>query len=218
MAFANVFNSKKTISLVLVLGLFSCATPGEKTATGAGIGVGAGAALGALFGSQSGHAGKGALIGAGLGAAIGGLVGNRLDKQARELEKIAEVKRTENGIIARLKSDILFNSGSSSLKSTTTTNIDQIADILKKYPENNIAVIGHTDSDGSESYNQSLSERRAHAVSTRLISKGVPSKYLSAEGAGQSQPIESNKTAAGKMHNRRVELVITVDPSRAPKG
>lgn len=218
MIFANILNPKKTISLVLVLALFSCSTPGEKTATGAGIGAGAGAALGALFGSQSGHAGKGALIGAGLGAAIGGLVGNRLDKQARELEKIAEVKRTENGIIARLKSDILFNSGSSSLKSTTTTTLDQIAEILKKYPENNIAVIGHTDSDGSESYNQSLSERRAHAVSTRLISKGVPSKYISTEGAGQSQPIESNKTAAGKMRNRRVELVITVDASRAPKG
>ncbi len=218
MNFKSLFNSKKLISIVLVGGLFSCATPGEKTATGAGIGAGAGAALGALFGSQSGNAGKGALIGAGIGAALGGVIGNRLDKQARELEKIAEVKRTENGIIARLKSDILFNSGSSSLKNTTMSNIDQIADILKKYPENNIAVIGHTDSDGSESYNQSLSERRAHAVSTRLISKGVPSKYLSTEGAGQSQPIESNKTAAGRMRNRRVELVITVDPSRAPKS
>jgi outer membrane protein OmpA-like peptidoglycan-associated protein len=218
MNFKSLFNSKKLISFVLVGGLFSCATPGEKTATGAGIGAGAGAALGALFGSQSGNAGKGALIGAGIGAALGGVIGNRLDKQARELEKIAEVKRTENGIIARLKSDILFNSGSSSLKNTTMNNIDQIADILKKYPENNIAVIGHTDSDGSESYNQSLSERRAHAVSTRLISKGVPSKHLSTEGAGQSQPIESNKTAAGKMRNRRVELVITVDPSRAPKS
>ena len=212
------FNSKKLVSLIFVAGLFSCATPGDKTAKGAGIGAGAGAALGALFGSQSGHAGKGALIGAGLGAALGGIIGNRLDKQAQELEKIAEVKRTENGIIARLKSDILFNSGSSSLKSSTTSNIDQIAGILKKYPENNIAIIGHTDSDGSESYNQALSERRAHAVSTRLISQGVPSKYLSTEGAGQSQPIESNKTAAGKMRNRRVELIITVDPSRAPKG
>lgn len=208
---------KKLIGLVLLLTL-SCTTPSKKTAAGAGIGAGAGAAIGAILGSQSGNAGQGALIGAGVGAALGGFVGNRLDKQAKELARLAEVRRTENGLVARLKSDILFETNSSNLKSETSNNIDQIAQILKKYPENNIQVVGHTDSDGPEAYNQSLSERRAASVASRLESNGVPNKYMNSEGAGETQPVADNNSAAGKSRNRRVDLVISIDPKRAPKG
>lgn len=208
----------KVLSLFIVISMVSCTSPGKRTAMGAGIGAGTGAVIGGLIGSQSGNAGKGALIGAALGGAMGTFIGNRLDKQAKELERLAEVRRTEDGLVARLKSDILFDTNSSTLKSATSGNVDQIAQILKKYPENNIAVIGHTDNSGADSYNFSLSQRRAAAVASRLMSSGVPSAYLSQQGAGESQPIADNTSPAGRSRNRRVELVITVDPSRVPKS
>ena len=205
----------RNIFLCLLALSISCTSPGKRTAIGAGTGAAAGAALGAVFGSQSGNAGKGALIGAALGASLGGFVGNRLDKQAKELERIAEVRRTEEGLVAKLKSDILFDTNSAVLKGN---NVDQIAIILKKYPENNITVVGHTDADGSAVYNLKLSEQRAQSVAGRLVGDGIPSQYVLSKGAGESQPVSDNKSPAGKARNRRVELVITVDPARVPKG
>lgn len=204
--------------IVIAFSTISCTSPGKRTAIGAGTGAAAGAALGAVFGSQSGNAGKGALVGAALGASLGGFVGNRLDKQAKELERLAEVRRTEEGLVAKLKSDLLFDTNSSDLKASTMSNLDQIAQILKKYPENNITVVGHTDGDGSDSYNQNLSQKRAQAVAGKLVMNGVPGQHMISQGAGESQPIADNKSAAGKARNRRVELVITIDPNRVPKS
>ncbi len=209
----------KKIYFVLSLGFItSCATPGKRTAIGAGTGAAAGAALGAVFGSQSGKTGQGALIGAALGASLGGFVGNRMDKQAQELERLAEVRRTEEGLVAKLNSDLLFDTNSANLKSSTAANVDQVAAVLKKYPENNIRVVGHTDADGSESYNLQLSQRRAQAVASKLTMSGVPTQYVRSLGEGESQPVSDNRSAAGKARNRRVELVITVEPSRVPKS
>ncbi len=196
----------------------SCTSPGKRTAVGAGIGVGAGAIIGGLIGSQTGNAGQGALIGAALGGGIGTFVGNRMDKQAKELERLAEVRRTEEGLVARLKSDILFDTNSAELKSASSNNITQIAQILKKYPENQITVVGHTDNKGSDSHNVSLSQKRAASVATRIVASGVPASYVTQEGMGKSQPIADNQSEAGRSRNRRVELVITVEPSRVPKG
>jgi outer membrane protein OmpA-like peptidoglycan-associated protein len=211
---------KSTLILLSALSIFSvsCTSPGKRTAIGAGAGAATGAALGALFGSQSGNAGKGALVGAALGASLGGFIGNRLDKQAKELEKLAEVRRTEQGLVAKLKSDLLFDTNSSDIKTGIGTNVEQIAQILRKYPENNITVLGHTDADGSDSYNQALSQKRAQAVATKLVSNGVPGQYVISQGVGEAQPVADNKSPAGKARNRRVELVITVEPSRVPKG
>ncbi len=212
------FNKNKLPTILICIFLtLSCTSPGKRTAVGAGAGAAAGAALGAVFGSQSGNAGKGALVGAALGASLGGFIGNRLDKQAKELEKYAEVRRTENGLVAKLKSDLLFDTNSSDLKATTGTNVVQIAQILKKYPENNITVEGHTDADGSDAHNLSLSQRRAQAVATQLVANGVPSQYIVSQGMGESNPVADNRSPAGKARNRRVELVINVDPNRVPK-
>jgi outer membrane protein OmpA-like peptidoglycan-associated protein len=210
--------AKKFTFVFLLTTALSCTSPGKRTAIGAGTGAAIGAGAGALFGSQSGNAGKGALIGAALGASLGGFVGNRLDKQAKELERLAEVRRTEDGLVAKLKSDLLFDTDSSSLKNSTLANIDQIAQVLKKYPENNITVVGHTDADGSAKHNQVLSQARAASVAGKLASDGVPSAHLISKGEGETQPVADNKSPAGKARNRRVELVITVDPNRVPKG
>ncbi len=198
--------------LVSILMLAGCQSgAGKRTAIGAGAGAAIGAGLGAIIGHQSGNRDKGALVGAAFGGLLGGGIGHHLDKQAKELAEIAETKRTERGIITKLKGDILFDSGKSDLKPDAATKIDQIAQILVKYPEDRIRVIGHTDSQGSDESNAGLSRRRAEAVFSRLARNGIPSQFLQTEGMGEMQPIASNSTKGGRSLNRRVELEISID-------
>jgi outer membrane protein OmpA-like peptidoglycan-associated protein len=206
---------------ILVAAAFAvagCESAGTKTAEGAGIGAVAGGVAGAIIGHQTGNRGKGALIGAALGGSVGGLVGNRMDKQAKELQKIAETKRTEQGLITKLKSDILFDSGKAGLKPQAGTNLDQMAAILKKYPENVITIKGYTDSTGSAKINKELSEKRAQSVKEELVKGGVPGNTISVVGMGPDNPVSDNKTAAGRAQNRRVEVEITADESKLPKS
>ncbi len=211
---------KKTmvLSIVALMALGGCESAGKKTAVGAGIGAAAGAVVGGIIGHQTGDRNKGALIGAALGGTVGGLVGNRMDRQAKELEKIAETKRTEQGIITKLKSDILFDTGKADLKPTASGNIAQMADILKKYPENVITIKGYTDSTGSAKTNETLSANRASAVKQQLVAGGVPAATVSTVGMGPQNPVGDNKTAEGRKQNRRVEVEITVDESKVPKN
>lgn len=209
-------NTKVLVLTVCAFLSAGCTTPGKRTAIGAGGGAAAGAGLGAIIGHQTGSAGKGAAIGAAVGAVLGGSIGNRLDKQAKDLAQIAETQRTENGIITKLRNDLLFDSGSADLKPQAKTSLDQIAGIVKQYPENQLVVVGYTDNKGSDSYNQQLSEQRARSVKLALISGGVPSSTIEAMGQGKSNPVASNDTADGRAKNRRVELNITPDPKRAP--
>lgn len=196
-----------------------CATSGRNnTLGGTGIGVAAGAGLGAIIGHQSGNRDKGALIGAAVGGLLGAGVGDYLDKQARELAQVAETKRTENGIITNLKGDILFSSGKYELKSGAKTNIAKIGEILAKYPEDIVNVIGHTDSDGGNESNASLSKKRAQSVYDQLVRAGVPGKRIQIEGMGEMRPVASNATIDGKAKNRRVELMITVDEEAFKKN
>jgi outer membrane protein OmpA-like peptidoglycan-associated protein len=187
-----------------------CTTPGKRTAIGTGVGAAAGAGVGAAIGSASGKAKEGALIGAVSGAIIGGAIGNRLDKQAKELAQIAETRRTEEGILVNLKGDILFDTGKANLKSDASERVKKIGEILAKYPEDRIVVIGHTDNVGNNEVNQRLSENRANAVKVGLLSQGVPAENITVVGMGKSQPIASNNTPEGRAKNRRVELNITI--------
>jgi outer membrane protein OmpA-like peptidoglycan-associated protein len=203
--------------MTLTLLTTACTSPGKKTAIGAGAGAVAGGLLGAVIGHQTGNRAGGALIGAAAGGLLGGTVGNRLDKQAKELEKVAETKRTEQGILTKLKSDILFDTGKDQLKPAANTNISEMANILKKYPENVLTVKGYTDSTGSDAVNQPLSQRRADAVKNQLVASGVPGQTVTSMGMGSTNPIGDNKTATGRSTNRRVEVEITVDESKVPK-
>ena len=206
------------ISLMLsVLVLSGCATENKNTAAGAGIGAAAGAAVGAIIGHQTGNRAGGAMIGAALGGTVGGLIGHRMDKQAKELAKIAETKRTDQGLITKLKSDILFDTGKSNLKSAASGNLREMAAIMKKYPENVLTVKGYTDNTGSSKVNEELSQKRAEAVKSTLVSNGIPSDTVSTIGMGPANPVADNSSEAGRKSNRRVEIEITVDESKVPK-
>lgn len=209
---------KLSVAIVCSLALTSCATGDrQNTAKGAGIGAVAGAGIGAIIGHQSGNKGKGALLGAAIGGMLGAGVGDYLDKQARELAEIAETKRTENGIITNLKGDILFASGKYSLKPKAQTNIIKIGQIISKYPEDRLRVIGHTDAQGSNESNAKLSKDRARMVFNQLVQSGVPAKHIQIEGMGEMRPIASNATSEGRAKNRRVEIEITVDEEALKK-
>ena len=190
------------LAALLVAG---CETAGKRTAIGAGGGAAAGAGVGALIGGW-----KGAAIGAGVGALAGGSVGLYLDKQAKDLEKVAETKRTENGVIVNMKSEILFETGSAVLKDEAVEQISKVGDIIAKYSDDRVRVEGHTDSTGSAAKNEELSLRRADAVKRVLIGRGVKETQITTLGMGATKPVADNKTSEGRAANRRVELHIDV--------
>jgi outer membrane protein OmpA-like peptidoglycan-associated protein len=192
-------------SALLVVGVAACATPGERTAIGAGGGAAVGAGIGALAGGW-----EGAAIGALVGGVAGGAIGNYLDKQAQELQAVTNARRTENGILVDLKSSLLFSTDSAVLKPAAVEQIAQLGDILAKYPDDRIRIEGHTDSTGSAAYNEQLSLHRALAVRDVLASRGVNPRQMLVEGAGAARPMTDNSTPEGRAANRRVELHIDV--------
>jgi len=140
-----------------------------------------------------------------------------MDKQAAELKKIAETKRTEQGLVTKLKSDILFDSGKSELKAAAKKNLKEMSTIMKKYPENVLTVKGYTDNTGSSMINEKISNERARAVKEALIASGMPESVITTLGMGPANPISDNSTPQGRSQNRRVEIEITVDESKIPK-
>ena len=186
----------------------------SKTAKGGLIGAGTGAAAGAILGRIIGG-GRGTAIGAIVGAAAGGttgaIIGRKMDKQAADLQKDmqnAKVERVGEGIKITFDSGILFDTNSATLRPASETDITKMAAILQKYADTNVLVEGHTDNSGSDAINQPLSERRAQAVATSTIAKGVSSSRVTTQGYGSTQPIGDNSSVEGKQANRRVEIAI----------
>ncbi|QPH38317.1 OmpA family protein [Pedobacter endophyticus] len=202
-----------TLSIGLAVGsmaLQSCDSL-TKTQKGAGIGAAAGGVVGALIGKKAGNTAVGALIGGAIGGTAGAFIGRRMDRQAAEIQKAipnAEVIREGEGIIVKFDSGILFDFDKTALKDAAKSNVQSLAASLNQYPDTDIKIIGHTDSKGTETYNQGLSERRAAAVKAYAVSQGVPSSRLVTIGKGFSEPIADNETEAGRAANRRVEIVI----------
>ncbi len=178
---------------------------------GAVIGGISGAAAGGLIGSKRGRTSRGAIIGGVLGAVTGGVIGNYMDEQARELAKVAEVKRVEDGIVVTMRDKILFDFDQATLKPESKTSLQKIAEVIQKYHKTEVAIAGYTDNVGKVSYNQQLSERRANAVRLFLIDQGVRADRLTVMGFGPDNPITSNATPEGRAQNRRVELHISPD-------
>jgi outer membrane protein OmpA-like peptidoglycan-associated protein len=183
----------------------------NKTSKGAGIGALAGAVLGAATGDNSKERRKRALIGAGVGALAGAGVGNYMDRQESKLRAQLQgtgvsVTRAGNDLLLNMPGNITFKTASADLNASFFQVLDSVGLVLKEFDKTLIDVEGHTDSDGSDTYNQQLSLQRATSVGTYLQSQGVNGQRIVTFGAGEVRPIASNATPDGKQQNRRVEL------------
>jgi outer membrane protein OmpA-like peptidoglycan-associated protein len=183
----------------------------SKTAKGGTIGAAGGALAGAVIGKAAGNTVTGAIIGAAVGGAAGAAIGNYMDRQAEELReelKNAEVERVGQGIKITFDSGILFDFDSSELRSASKQDIQNLTDVLKDYDDTKILFAGHTDSKGSEEYNQDLSERRAKSVALFTAQQGVDAERMIIQGYGEDDPVADNSTETGRQQNRRVEIAI----------
>jgi outer membrane protein OmpA-like peptidoglycan-associated protein len=215
---------KTTYTALLVCGgilLSSCTTLDpytreEKTsnaAKGAAIGAAAGAAVGLITGDNSAERKKRALILAGVGGIAGGSVGYYMDQQEMKLRQQLEgtgvsVTRMGDNITLNMPGNVTFAVDSSDISASFYPVLDSVALVLNEFDKTLVEVAGHTDSTGSESYNQSLSQKRSGSVTAYLTSRSVRSDRLISVGAGETRPIATNDTAAGRQQNRRVEITI----------
>ncbi len=214
-----------SIPVAMAVGVTGCASSGAdnqqqqgggntKTWSGAGIGAVAGAVVGALTGDGGSSTRDRALIGAAAGAAAGGGIGAYMDSQEKELRNRLDgtdigVERDGNNLILNMPSSVTFDVDASDLKTPARQALNDVNAVLRAYPETRINVGGYTDSTGSDSYNQKLSERRAQSVATYLEQGGVESGRINAVGYGETNPVASNDTDAGRSQNRRVEITLT---------
>jgi hypothetical protein len=215
----NIMKKSQMITIGLVvamLPLSACVTDpetGNRTISKAAIG-GIGGALGGyllgdLVGGRRDRTEK--ILGAGIGAVAGAGVGYYMDEQERKLRQQTagtgiNVIRDGDNLVLDMPSEITFGIDSANIDAGFRDTLNQVASTLAQYEKTYVDVLGHTDSTGSDAYNQALSERRASAVADYLSSRGVQSARLATRGYGESQPKASNLDAAGRSANRRVEI------------
>ncbi len=187
--------------------------PPSRAQQGAAAGAVAGAVLGNLIGDSGENRTEATLLGAGVGALAGAAVGDYMDKQEAALRRDmegtgVEVEREGDRIQLNMPGNITFDTDRADIKPQFHGVLDDVADTLTDYPRTMVEVAGHTDSRGTADYNQRLSEQRANRVASYLVRQGVQSSRISAVGFGESVPIASNETAAGRQQNRRVEVTV----------
>jgi len=190
---------------------FSTNPEKEKTRQGAGYGAAAGVVVGLL--TAGGNPFKSAMIGAAAGAMIGGAVGNYMDTQEAKLRQQmagtgVDVVRKGDNITLDMPGALTFAFNSADVDAKFYPVLDKVAQTLGEYDKTVIEVAGHTDSVGSDAYNQKLSEKRANSVAAYLSSRGVTQSRMVTVGAGKSHPVASNDSEAGRAQNRRVEITI----------
>jgi outer membrane protein OmpA-like peptidoglycan-associated protein len=204
-----------SLAALALAGLSACVTDpntGERKISRTAIGGVGGALGGYLLGGLIG--GKTArIVGAGIGGVAGGAVGYQLDKQIKELKEATagtgvDVTSDGQSILVNLPNGVTFPVNSYTVQPQFRTTLDQISASLTQYPNSLIDVYGHTDSTGSDAYNQTLSENRARSVAGYLSSHGVNSARIRSQGFGETQPVASNDTEEGRSANRRVEIKI----------
>ncbi|MCC6477706.1 OmpA family protein [Sphingorhabdus sp.] len=202
--------------LIAALPVTACTTNPEtgekrisKTAIGGIGGALGGYLLGDLIGGRRDRTEK--IVGAGIGAVAGAGVGYYMDQQEKKLrEQTAgtgvEVVRDGDQLVLDMPSEVTFAFGSSNLSPEFRTTLDKVGATLTEYEKTYVDVLGHTDSVGSDAYNQTLSEQRASTVADYLAGRGVQRARLATKGYGESQPKASNTTDEGRAQNRRVEI------------
>lgn len=208
----------KIACLLIFLFIVACATPQTRTQKGAAYGAAGGAAAGAIIGQVIGGSAESTLWGAAIGAAVGGLggagVGKMMDNQEKEMREAlaasdaAAVRREGNLLAITFKGDITFDTNSTVVKPGLYNELNRVASVLTQYPETLIRVEGHTDSVGTDEYNMDLSYRRANSVRNLLVQRGVNIRRIQTVGFGESMPVATNATEAGRQLNRRVEIKI----------
>ena len=199
-------------SVVLLAG---CATddPNRRAKTGAVVGAAAGAIIGNQTSSRNGR-----YVGAAVGALTGAAVGNYMDRQQRQLEeRLAAERRAREIRLTRideetlrldLNSEATFDVNSADIRSGFRDSLRKVAGVIDEYESTAVHVVGHTDSTGSTSYNQQLSERRADSVTRYLVRNGVLRERTRMSGLGETRPVGDNATSAGRSRNRRVEIYL----------
>ncbi len=207
------------LSLASVLSISSCEATknANNKQKGAVIGAAGGAILGAILGNNVGKGGNGemgAVIGGVVGGTAGVLIGARMDKQAQKIEEEipgATVERVDDGIVVTFdeNSGVHFETNKHDLTPDSKQTLDKLAAVLTEYPDTNVLVVGHTDSQGSEAYNMTLSKNRAYAVTNYFThEKGLNPSRFTTNWFGETKPIADNNTAEGRAQNRRVNIVI----------
>ena len=217
------FRSQKLILTVAVATVFvsGCTTLDpytreEQTSSatkGALIGAAAGVVAGLISGDDAVERRQHALIGAGIGALAGGSIGYYMDKQEAELRAELEgtgvsVARNGDNITLNMPGNVTFATNSSDLSPAFFNVLNSVGKVLAEYEQTVVEVAGHTDSTGSDAYNQSLSERRANSVSSYLNAQGVIPQRLITLGMGEKRPIADNASTSGRQANRRVEITM----------
>jgi outer membrane protein OmpA-like peptidoglycan-associated protein len=185
----------------------------SKATKGALIGAATGAVVGLISGDDAVERRQRALILAGVGALAGGAIGNYQDRQEAALRAELEgtgvsVTRIGDNITLNMPGNVTFATDSSDLSPAFFDVLNSVGKVLGEYEQTVVEVAGHTDSTGSESYNQSLSERRAQSVTGYLTSQGVIRERLITVGMGELRPVADNGTAEGRQANRRVEITM----------
>lgn len=198
--------------------LAGCATnpeTGQRQVTKTGKGAAIGAATGAVLGGASGgDRGQRAAIGAAVGAAVGAGVGKYMQAQEEKLRQQTagtgvEVSRQGDNVILNMPGHVTFATNSAQITPAFYATLDQVSQTIIDYPQTVVQIAGHTDSTGTEAYNQQLSEQRAAAVAQYLVGRGVASTRVTTVGYGEMRPVASNDTEDGRRQNRRVEIVLT---------
>ncbi len=212
-------SSSTALLLSASLLLSACATDpytGERKASNTAVGATIGAITGAIGGAIVGgsNSRKSVLIGAGIGAIAGGGVGFYMDRQEAKLRQQlqntgVQVVRDGDNIILNMPGNITFATDRADVNSNFSDVLNSVGLVLKEYDKTYVDVLGHTDSSGSESYNQSLSERRAHSVANVLMNEGIIAERMIIRGMGEAYPIADNSTESGKSLNRRVEIALS---------
>ncbi len=191
-------------------------TRDEKTSSatkGALIGAAAGVVVGLISGDDAVERRQHALIGAGIGALAGGSIGYYMDRQEAKLRAELEgtgvsVTRRGDNITLNMPGNVTFATDSSDLSPAFFSVLNSVGKVLGEFEQTVVEVAGHTDSTGANSYNQSLSERRAGSVASYLQAQGVIAQRVITVGMGETRPMASNSSAAGRQANRRVEITM----------
>jgi len=188
-------------------------TQTSKTVIAAGAGAAVGAVIGLISGDNSRERRKRALRGAGIGALAGGAVGYYMDVQEAKLRQKLQgtgvsVTRQGQNIVLNMPSNITFGVDSAAINGQFFNVLDSVNLVVKEHNQTLVEIMGHTDSTGSEQHNQRLSERRAEAVSSYFLSRGIKPLRLATYGHGENYPVADNRSEVGRSQNRRVELVL----------